>query len=318
LNSPDSPRIVVTGADGYLGRRIVDAFRGRATVIPFTRQQTPLQDRVSLTRLLAALQPDHVIHAAGQASGDAAALELNNVRATETLADALLDAAPHSLLTSLGSAAEYGQTSFEGLITEKHACEPLDDYGRTKLAATRALLQRAERSGLRVNVIRPFNPVAAPLSTRQVLGSFVDKARAARASGMTTVTMGRLDAIRDIFAATDLMDLIREIVLQGRHGLVVNACSGIPRRIRDVVWLLNAQPGGGFRIEESGPASETENVAVGDPSLFLTLIGRSATSPIEPILAAAWQQVMIERGQSGHPNSGVKGDHQDCARSSDA
>lgn len=293
------PRVVVTGANGYLGSRIAAHLANVAEVVPLVRPSTqrgseravPLNDPAALAAMLASIAPDHVVHAAGRLSGDMATLETDNLRATETLADATFEVAPNAVLTALGSAAEYGPPLRDAPIREDHPCAPVNDYGRTKLAATRALLDRAEQ-GLRVNIIRPFNPIGVPLSRAQVLGSFVEKARAARAAGNTAVIMDRLDAVRDVFAVADLLDLLKRLVVDGRHGLIVNACSGVPRRMRDLVAFLNGLPGGGFVVEEMGVRPQRESVVIGDPARFLALIGHEQACPIEPLLVDAWSHAL--------------------------
>jgi nucleoside-diphosphate-sugar epimerase len=295
------PRVVVIGASGYLGSRIAAVLGDVADLVRLpppgaaaaSDRAIRLQNRGALASALALAAPDHVIHAAGRLAGSDAELERDNHLATAALADAVLEAAPGAVLTALGSAAEYGIPKEAGAIREDHPCAPIDAYGRSKLAATRALIERAERMALRVNIVRPFNPIGVPLSPAQVLGAFVEKAAAASRTGSRRVVMGRLEAVRDVFAVDELTSLLRIFVAEGREGIVVNACTGIPRRIRDLVEFLNALPGGGFAIEEQGPEPGAASAVIGDPARFRAELRSPTPLPIEPILAEAWRRACI-------------------------
>jgi GDP-L-fucose synthase len=65
-------RIVVTGANGFLGRHVVPALRRAfppSTVIAVSRQDADLEQRPEVRRLLRDLRPDVVVHLAGYVGG---------------------------------------------------------------------------------------------------------------------------------------------------------------------------------------------------------------------------------------------------------
>ena len=293
--------MIVTGARGYLGARIVAGLSGIAEVAAIARPGSQraddyavdLLDRRALARLMAEFTPDHVIHASGRVSGAPDELHRDNVATTLTLGEAVAHAAPRAILTVLGSAAEYGLPCSSALIAETHPCAPVTAYGRAKLEATRGILALSERHGLRANIVRPFNLIDAPLSPAQVLGAFVAHAAAVRHDAPPReIAMGPLGAIRDFVAVGDLVHLLATLIQRDRNGVLVNVCSGEGRCVRDIVHRLNALAGHRFKIIEPTAQVHGANAIVGDPARFRALTGRVRPTPIEPLIRRAWREAI--------------------------
>ena len=144
-------RIVLTGADGYLGSAIASELKLRhRELIGFVRRvplrevdypmiEVELADEAAVASAVAASRPDAVIHCAGRTRGSALEIYRDNTVATVVLADAILANAPAAILTSFGSAAEYGRPANPLPIKERDACRPVGAYGHAKLAASRYL-----------------------------------------------------------------------------------------------------------------------------------------------------------------------------------
>jgi len=297
-------RAVVTGAGGYLGAAIAEALRAADVEVVELRRSGAdgpdvrvcgLDDPAGLKALLGELKPDAVVNAAGRVRGTPFELFRDNAATACALADAVLAASPEAVLTQIGSAAEYGAPGTLTPIKESDTPRPTGVYGWSKLAATGYLGALAQTRGLRWNLVRLFNPIGAPLSPQQVLGAFVEKASAAwDAPEPRVVRMGRLDAIRDVVAVDDFTRLIVRLVVGQTTGVVVNACSGVGSRTRDLVDRLNALSGRRFVVEEQGPAPDpaTLDAAIGDAERFLRLADLEASTPAETVLAHAWDGML--------------------------
>jgi dTDP-4-dehydrorhamnose reductase len=137
------PTILLTGARGFLGRQLcLELERRRVTVRTAGRRDCDvwldLEEASSISRAVAAVRPEVVLHAAAIASvgaceADPARAERVNARATELLAEA---SRGRLLLVSTdlvfdGAAAPYASDA---------AAEPRCVYGRVKLAAERSAL----------------------------------------------------------------------------------------------------------------------------------------------------------------------------------
>jgi nucleoside-diphosphate-sugar epimerase len=303
-------RIVLTGAVGYLGSVIASELKLRHhEVIGFVRRmpvgkvdyhliEVELTDEAAVASAVTASRPDAVIHCAGRTLGNAFELYRDNTVATVVLADAILANAPAAILTALGSAAEYGRRSSSSPIKECDACRPIGTYGHAKLAASQYLASVALR-GLRHNLVRPFNLVGTTNSPHQVIGSFLEKAQRARMH-RAAVHMGRLDAVRDFVAVGDLVRLILNLVEGRRQGEVVNACSGVGRRVRDLVEFLATRADPPIEVieEEVPPGFDAPpDIAIGDPTHFFSVAEIQHATSVEGVLETAWHAAEAARLQ---------------------
>jgi GDP-4-dehydro-6-deoxy-D-mannose reductase len=302
-------RVIVTGVRGFLGSYIADALSRRVGIklVRFVRARgapidsahergVDLTDEREAEAALNAVKPDAVIHAAGRVHGTPLQLFRDNTVTTIVVANAILRACPSAVLSVLGSAAEYGRSAGGKPLFEGDPCRPITPYGHAKLAAANYLITAAEH-GLRYNLVRVFNPIGEINSRAQVLGAFIAKAvKLTNSPQPQTVTMGRLDAIRDFVAMQDLVSLIIRL-LEGRiSGELVNACSGEGHCIRDLIQFLITTSQREYEVIEQGeaPPPGHQDIVVGDPTRFLTLSGLAAPTPIDGTLTRAWLRAVAD------------------------
>lgn len=246
-----SGQVLVLGARGFLGRRILAALEtaGQAVRVP------PPGDLTAATRadwdaLLDGVAG--VINAAGRTAGSPSEL----ARANALLPARLLEEAArvNVKLVHLGSAAEYGAVPEGHASREDDPARPLSPYGASKLAGT-VLIEEALRSGrVQAAVLRLTNPLGAGLGAGTLPGRAARELAQATRAGQDTVHFGPLGARRDFVDARDVARAAVYALTSDLSG-VVNMGSGQARPVRDLVDGLVTLTGFRGQILEDAPGS---------------------------------------------------------------
>jgi nucleoside-diphosphate-sugar epimerase len=172
MNLPASlsvPRVLITGATGFIGRELMSAarsFRLRAALrsppVPELAAESivvgEIDGRTDWTRALAGV--DYIVHLAARVhvmnptAADRLEFERTNVVGTEHLAIAAAKAGVKRFVF-LSSVKVNGEATVNRPFQAGDPPQPQDDYGRSKLEAERRLLRIDGESGMRVAIIRP-------------------------------------------------------------------------------------------------------------------------------------------------------------------
>lgn len=248
---------IVTGAGGFLGKRLVKLLdsKGMCVVTMGTSaakhsfQHICLDDVAnhwSILRHLESLKtaPKWIFHLAGCTEGkDIYKVNYLWGKAILDACDALADK-PSVLL--VGTAAEYGpqihnhQSRYGYCISEESTCSPVSEYGKTKYLQTCYALSVSRRH--QVVVARPFNIIGAGMPVTLALGSFVAQAKSlpSVSSGFGRyIYTGPLHAVRDFVDVDACSSMLLDLIMNPEAtGKVVNVCSGVGTSMRDVVQVL--------------------------------------------------------------------------------
>jgi len=238
-------KVLVTGADGFVGRHLVRrlAARGDSVVaacgsgagsdpgtlrIPFE-----LTDDRSIH---AALEhdPDAVVHLAAVAStrearqdpGRAWAVNAGGTaRLAEAMAARRTAGGREALLLVVSSGEVYGAGG--GIPRhESDSLQPISSYAATKVGAEVAALEVWRRTGLPAMIVRPFTHTGPGQHPGFVLPAFVQRLRAARAAGTREVPTGNLDPVRDLLDVRDVVEAYLALLQRGVPGEIYNVARG--------------------------------------------------------------------------------------------
>lgn len=159
--------VLITGASGFIGRRLRDALLSANTdVVAIRRRGSPeaevgrsvvadYQDVDGLTEILASERPSYVLHVAGVTKGRTYAdFQSGNVTPTRSLLQALRRAELRvERFVHVSSLAAYGPSRVEAPLSETDSPQPIEHYGRSKLEAERVV--ENEAGSVPWTIVRP-------------------------------------------------------------------------------------------------------------------------------------------------------------------
>lgn len=305
-------KVLVTGADGFVGQHLVTRLRAAGHDVVGTRRpghETPLgaaagdaaiewlplelADNASVRRA-AAGRPDAVVHLAALASGaearrDPARAWTVNAAGTARLLEALAaeriagNTGPRVLLVSTGEV--YGA----GAPVPRRETDPVaprSPYAASKLGAEIAALETWRRTGLPVIVARAFAHTGAGQAPTYVVPAFAARLREAGAAGRRTVPTGNLDPVRDLLDVRDVVEAYVALLDRGEPGEIYNVARGEGIALRDIFEQLARALG-----VDAAPEPDPELVRssdlpylVGDAAKLRRATGWQLAIPLEQTL----------------------------------
>lgn len=266
-------RILVTGADGFVGEHLVAELleaghevSASTLTLPPTRDTMSMEqvsaadwkaadvrDHDALYRLIAAVRPDQIYHLAGFASGamarERAAQALAvNAGGTVNLCEAVgavreefPDFDPRILV--MGSGDAYGDAAREGVpLNERMRLRPVSVYGLSKAAQELAAHTYRRARGMRMLVVRSFNLVGPGQAPHFVVPDFCTQV-AEMACGRTrekVLHVGNLDVERDFTDVRDGVRAFRLVMELEQPAAAYNVATGEAVAIRQLLdWILD-------------------------------------------------------------------------------
>ena len=293
--------ILVTGAGGFAGSHLLDLLAGEDVAIvawhrpgsapraagPSVRwEAVDLLDRGAVREAIARTRPSTVYHCAaaahvGKAWDSTESTFAVNVRGTHYLCDALRREELRVQFLIPSSAMIYRPSS--DAMTEDDPPMPPNPYGLSKLAQE-LLALRSIPDGIDVRVARAFNHIgprqdpffAAPGFARRIAD--IERGRWA-----PEISVGNLDAQRDLTDVRDTVRAYRLILERGVPGRPYNVCSGRAVTIRHLLDLLIARARCPVTVKID-PARYRPNdnpILLGDPSRLRDELGWTPEIPLE-------------------------------------
>jgi GDP-4-dehydro-6-deoxy-D-mannose reductase len=244
-------QVLVTGAGGFVGGHLLTYLSRlpdttvHGTVLNEAEKRPGLADLCSqlwmldlrepeaVAELVETVQPDRIIHLAGQAYVPRSfeepweTLEIN-IRSTLNLLHSVHQLKLPARVLVVTSAEIYGAVRPEQLpLTEDTPFSPSSPYSVSKIAQDMLTLQYAVTHKVFTVRMRPFNHIGPGQNNRFAVPDWASQIAEAEAGRRAPVVdVGYLGAARDF---TDVRDVVRSYVLAingGDPGAVYNVCSG--------------------------------------------------------------------------------------------
>jgi GDP-4-dehydro-6-deoxy-D-mannose reductase len=305
--------ILVTGAAGFAGSHLLDLLAADdVPVVAWHRPgRTPpaappqvqwdavdLLDRAAVRQSIDRVRPGAVYHCAasahvGKAWDSAESTLAINVRGTHYLCDALRRAGLRVPCLIPSSAMVYLPAS--AAIAEDAPLVPPNPYGLSKLAQE-LLALRSIPDGVDVRVARSFNHIGPRQDPFFAASGFARRiADIEKGRWAPEISVGNLDAERDLTDVRDTVRAYRLILERGTPGRPYNVCSGRAVTIRHLLDLLIARARCPVTVKID-PARYRPNdnpILLGDPSRLHDELGWRAEIPLEQTvddLLEYWRQ----------------------------
>jgi GDP-4-dehydro-6-deoxy-D-mannose reductase len=295
---------LVTGAAGFAGSHLLDLLATRETdVVAWHRPGgTPsvtgastswmavdLLDRHAVSEAIWRVRPSVVYHCAGAAHvgrswKDARTTFAINVRGTHHLLAGLAAHAIPARVLVPSSALIY--RAAEEALSEDHELAPDSPYALSKLAQE-MLATRGTADGIDIRIARPFNHLGPRQDSLFAASGFARRiADIEEGRWAPELSVGNLDARRDLVDVRDTVLAYQLIVDRGLSGRPYNVCSGRAVAIRDVLEMLLAEARVPIRVVID-PARLRPNdvpVLLGDPTRIRAELGWAPVIPLQQTL----------------------------------
>lgn len=321
-------RILVTGADGFLGQHLLlqllergERVAAAARTLPPSRtilsssqmaavdwKGADVEEFDALYRLIAAVQPDRIYHLAGFASGAHArahagsAVSVNAV-GTVNLCEATLavredfpQCDPRILVMGAGDA--YGDAADAGtLLREDMTLRPVTPFGLSKACQETVAHTYRRAFDLETVVARGFNFVGPGQEHAFVVPDFCRQACGiARGRTEPVIHVGNLDVERDFTDVRDGIGAIRLLMeAEGAEG-AYNVCSGRAIAIRRLLeWILDeAGVDPEIRVDEERVREEELPWQAGDHSRLRELTGWEPERDVEQAVREVYRWMLAQ------------------------
>ncbi|MFM7187447.1 MAG: GDP-mannose 4,6-dehydratase [Armatimonadota bacterium] len=315
-------KVLVTGASGFVGRHLLPALERsyphaaligtsgpsdppRTSVDGYDAIPLDLASHRSIQDVVNAVQPTHVIHLAGFASGagtDAAGITNINASGTEALLSALATL-PHPVTAVLASSGYvYGTTPAAPGADEAFPCYPSGAYAASKAAMEDAAAKLVSEK-LSIVVSRSFNHTGPLQTTQFVVPAFAQQlARIERGELPPVVKVGNLDALRDFLPVADVVDAYSKMLMLDAPFTVMNVASGVGVSVRELLDRLIEIAGIDVTVELDPTRLRASDVpcSIGNPAKAQQVLGWVPSCDLSSMLAST---LAYWRGQ----NVGLEG-----------
>jgi GDP-4-dehydro-6-deoxy-D-mannose reductase len=295
-------RVFVTGADGFVGRTLVERLRARGDEpLGTDRDELDVTDGARVRAALAAARADALVHLAAvsfvpDAEHDRArAFRVNYVGTRNVLAAAAAEA-PRARVLLVSSSTVYGSAPPGAPPFDEAApLRPASAYARTKAAADLLGAAFAAR-GLAVWRARPWNHTGPGRPDRFVESSLARQLAEMEAGRRAPrLEVGALESVRDFLHVDDVIDAYLALLDRAPPPGAYNVASGAGVTIRELLERLLAQTRVRPEVAVAPARLRPPDASVGSAARLAACTGWAPRRPLDAALAEllAWWRERI-------------------------
>lgn len=284
-------RILVTGANGFIGRNVCESLmnQGHEVVEGLYDSSKGTHRRIDLTmgqdvqRCIGNVRPDVIVNCAGVV-GPGANFE-DNVQITRNLIEAVaMNGLRLYRYVVCGSAGEYGRVDpKEWPVKESTELNGDSPYASSKVREERVALELANRYNIDLVIARIFNPIGSDMAPKFLIPSLVGQINDMINGKVDSITVNRLDSLRDYINIDDAAHAIALLATKDHKHEVYNIGSGVATSTREILKSILDTCGLSTNVEvrEQSPNPENSVASQADITLVRDDFGWVPTKTID-------------------------------------
>ena len=288
----NTPRILVTGAGGYIGRHVVSALEGKADIVPafLDGMRADLLDGDQRRRLIEGLRPEILIHLAWVTDHGAfwsSPMNAEWLAASEDLFR-LFYAHGGRRVVATGSCAEYDWTTGADRFAEDAPLAPHTEYGAAKVKASKTLERLATAANREWAWGRVFFSFGIGEPEKRLIPAMLRAAKDRDPMGI-----GPGDTVRDFWPVETLGASIAALALSDVQG-AVNLGAGDGTSFATLARLIEKIAGSSGVIKpDSRPLGSGEPcILVPDTRRLTTEVGFDDPKDLQTSLSAYYRALI--------------------------
>jgi nucleoside-diphosphate-sugar epimerase len=260
----NTPRIFVTGANGFVGSKLIDKLSDASKdVVCLDRIKHSLFDIRSLKTELSSTNIIYHLAGSAQSFGNdpgTQALVKNNVVATYNLLEGISRYCKKPpLLINMSSVHVYKRSTKK--IVESSELGPSNLYGVTKLSQE-LLIKQATKLGIIKSIIFRASNIYGEghrINHNSTIATFCHRIK--RKKELTLIANG--EATMDIIYLDDVIDVLTKVEdINSKNGQVYNLASGVSNSVNDIVRNLEKISGLNVKIKKIGGEKKEFEISI--------------------------------------------------------
>lgn len=250
-------KAIITGISGFVGQYLKEELESaNYEVIGIERTQKgdiilgDVLDRDRIIQIISDIQPDVIIHLAGQPrvryswDNPIETIQLNTLSSLNILdAVSKLNKAVRTLF--IGSSEQYGIVSItNNIVNEEMPTRPVNPYAISKQAQEDLVLSLARKRNLDVVLTRSFNHIGPRQKVGMVIPDFASSiAKIEKQLQEPVIKVGNLYLKRDFTDVRDVVIAYRLLIEKGQTGEIYNIGNGKSYSIKEMLdFMINLSP----------------------------------------------------------------------------
>jgi GDP-4-dehydro-6-deoxy-D-mannose reductase len=297
-------RVFVTGASGFVGRRLMRKLREAGHDAHGADREVDVTDPVAIGRALESHQPNAVVHLAALSNPALSWREPHlcyrqNFIGTRNLLMAARSHGQNARVLLIGSADQYAATTPAARpIDETTPLRPRSPYARTK-SATELLGQRAAEDGQDVVRVRAFNHTGAGQPDVFVVSNFARQVARIRLGLQEPIMrVGNLESVRDFLHVDDVIRayvaLLEPAVPVGTYNIASGRSTTVQQILDRLIEIAGIDP----RVDGDPDRWRETDWLVGDASRLESATDWRPTISLDAILHELYEDWLAKESPS--------------------